>query len=117
MTTRTDNTKAVQRARLVTGILGWVVGIGLILGGSASNGFQTCGTGGVGRGGDANSAAPCGSLTWPLTIAGLIVIIAGMVAAFALPSVVGRLATRHSGRPGSADSTSVMTWNDDGPFE
>jgi hypothetical protein len=54
--------------------LAWVTGFGLIMGGAASNGFQSC-----------------GSWTWPLIIAGVVVIAVGMAAAL----MIGRRAARH----------------------
>jgi hypothetical protein len=81
----------MRRASVVIGILAFVVGFGLIAVAAANNGGQECGTGGVGRGGTVNPAAPCSSLTLPLTIAGVIVVIAGLAAAL----VISRVATRH----------------------
>jgi ABC-type Fe3+ transport system permease subunit len=78
----------VKKAPLVIAILSWLVGSGLIIAGSASNGFHACGNSGGKYGGPI--PPPCPHSVWLPVIAGLIVIILGMLMAFAARALTSR---------------------------
>jgi hypothetical protein len=82
----------MKKAPRLIGLLIFAAGVGLTTVGSASNGFQSCGTGG----GRENAAPgpPCPHSTVLLTILGAIVTVSGILIAVSANAVMNRRAQR-----------------------
>jgi hypothetical protein len=93
----------VKKAPVVIAILGWLVGSGLIIAGSANNGFHACGNSGGKYGGPISP--PCPHSVWLPAIAGLIVIVVGMLMAFATKVVISRRAESGNAPVGVGDQS------------